>query len=329
VIFPGLTVAEERALALRAQKLPVSDVRWRANGIVWSLTFFVLTVVALAATFWWLSELELPKGWLTLALALTLAELLIRRYRFFGTGVESALWIGGLFAGIFGLRGDGRPEALLLLAAASATAGFRVRNPVFGAASAAFVVAYLNARHAYELAAAVGLVVSLVALVALRREVQRPSTEWLWCALLLITPIAGAVASVEELGPAPALAYLGGAAACLAVGITSRAHAPLVGAAVHTAIAVATLVTHEVFPWRLEWRMIIGGAIVFAAAATLSRALRERQTGIVVTPEALTPYDEAIKVAGAIGLQAQPTSVEPPARESGGQFGGAGASGRF
>jgi hypothetical protein len=329
VIVAGPTVDEERALTLRTRKLPVADVSWRANGVVWSVVFFALTMVALAATFWLLHEFRLPKGWITGVLALAVAELLIRRYRFFGTGVESALWIGGLFAMIFGLRGEGRPEALLLLAAASAIAGFRVRNAVFGAAAVAFVVAYLNARYAYELAAALGLAVSLIALMALRREMRRPSTEWLWCALLLIAPIAGAVVSVARLGAVWALAYLAAAAACLVVGITSRAHAPLVGAAVHTAIAVAILVKYDLLPWRPEWQMIVGGVFVLAMSAALSRALRERRSRIVVTPEALTPYDETVRMAGAIGLQADPVSAETPAPERGGQFGGAGASGHF
>ena len=329
MIFAGPTVDEERALTLRARTLPVADVRWRTNGVVWSLVFFVLTAVALAATFWLLHEFRLPKGWITGALALIAAEVSIRRYRLFGTGVESALWIGGLFAVIFGLRGEGRPEALLLLAAASGIAGHRVRNAVFGATAVAFIMAYLDARYAYELAAALGLAISLVALMALRREVQRPSTEWLWCALLLIAPIAGAVATVGKLGAAWALAYLAAAVACTAVGIAARAHAPLVGAAVHTSIAVVTLVKHGVLPWRPEWQMIAGGAIVLATSAALSRALRERQTGIVVTPAALTPYDETVKMAGAIGLQGQPGSAATSERESGGEFGGAGGSGRF
>ena len=75
--------------------------------------------------------------------------------------------------------------------------------------------------------------------------------------------------------------------------------------------------------------MIIGGAIVFAVAAAFSRALRGRRTGIVVTPGTLTAYDQTVTVAGAIGLQSPGVSAETSARESGGQFGGAGASGHF
>ena len=171
MILAGPSVEEERALTLRARGLPAADVPWRANGPVWSLVFFALTLLAIAATFWLLAEFRLPKGWITGALALIVAEFLIRRGRFFGTGVESALWIGGLYAVIFGLPRSGRPEAMLLMAAASALAGFRMRNAWFGGAAAAFVMAYLHARYAYELAAALGVAVTVVALMALRRDV--------------------------------------------------------------------------------------------------------------------------------------------------------------
>ena len=64
-----------------------------------------------------------------------MAEWLIRQRRFFGTGIESALWIGALFAIIFSLPSSGKPEALLVFAAACAMAGLRVRSAVFGTAA--------------------------------------------------------------------------------------------------------------------------------------------------------------------------------------------------
>lgn len=325
----GPGVADERALVLRARKLPVADVPWRTNGVLWSLVFFALTALALAAAFWLLGELRLPKGWIAGAMALALAEYLIRRHRFFGTGVESALWIGGLVAVILGLKGSGKPEALLLFVAAAAIAGFRMRNAAFGAAAAVLVVAYLAARGWHVLAATFGLSVSLAALAAITREVRRPSTEWLLCGLLVITPVAGAVASAGTLSAVWAGAYLVAATACLAVGIAARAHAPLVTAAVHGGIAVATLVVHDLLPGRPEWQLIAGGAVALVLSAALSRRLRGRTTGIVLTPETLTPFDETLQTAGAIALQAQPASGPVSTRDSDGRFGGAGASGRF
>ena len=66
---------------------------------------------------------EIPGGgYVTAAISLALAEWLIRTRHFFGTGIESALWLGGLFAFIFGLPGEGSTEVILLFAAASAFA---------------------------------------------------------------------------------------------------------------------------------------------------------------------------------------------------------------
>jgi hypothetical protein len=326
----GPSVAEERALELRARKLPAPGVPWRTNTVFWSLLLFTLTVLTVAAAFWLLDEFGLPKGWLIGAVALAVAELLIRRYRFFGTGVESALWIGGLFAVIFGLHGSGKPEALLLFVAASAIAGFRMRNAVFGATAAVVMVAYFAARDVRAVAAAFGLALSMAALLAITRELRRPSTEWLLCALLIIPPIAGAVVSARQLSAVWATAYLAAACACAVVGIRTRAHALLIAAAVHTSLAIGTLAVHHLLPWQPEWQMITGGAILLALSAALSRALRSRTAGMVITPERLTPFDDTLQVGGALALQAGMSPGAPP-REigGGGRFGGGGASGDF
>ena len=317
-------------MELGARTLPVPDVPWRTSTLLWSVVFFGLTALTLAATFWLIGEFGLPKGWITGAIALGLAEVLIRRHRFFGTGVESALWIGGLFAMIFGLHGSGKPEALLLFVAACAIAGFRMRNAVFGAAAACFLIAYFAARDLRFVAAALGLAISLAALGAIMGEVRRPSTEWLLCALLLVPPIAGAIASGRKLSPLWVVAYLGAAAVCLVVGVRARLHAPLVAGGVHAGIAIATLVVHDLLPWRAEWQMIAGGAMLLALAAMFSRRLRDRTSGLVVTPESLTPYDETIKIGAAVVMQPRAPETAPT-RESGGggRFGGAGATGDF
>src|SRR5262249_24964825 len=187
----GPDVAEERALELRRRKIDAAEVSWRRNGLLLALVFFALTLAGLAATFWLLELWHLPKGWITAALAIVTSEVLIRRYRFFGTGVEAALWLGGLFAWILGLPGKGSPDALLLFAVAAAVAGYRMRNALFGAIASVFVIGYFAARDARGTAAAVGLLVSMAALLVLTREIRRPSTEWLFSALLVITPVAG------------------------------------------------------------------------------------------------------------------------------------------
>ena len=84
-------------------------------------------------------------GLVTGAAAIVLAEVLISR-RWFFTGVEAALWIGGVFALISELPRSGTPESMLVLAAASGIAGARVRNPLFGALAAVFVMLYFEKR---------------------------------------------------------------------------------------------------------------------------------------------------------------------------------------
>ena len=325
----GPDVAEERAIKLRRRKIAAAEVPWRSNGLLVSLVFFVLTLAALAAAFWLLEVWHLPKGWITGVVAIATAEVLIRGHRFFGTGIESALWIGGLFAFILGLPGKGSPEALLLFAAASALAGCRMRNALFGAIASIFVISYFAARDARETAAGVALVVSLVALIVLTRELQRPSTEWLFSALLIIPPIAGAIATAERLPPIWATTYFIAACACVITALRTPGHALFIGAGVHLAIAIGTLAAHGLLPWRLEWRMIAGGAFLLAVSATLSRLLRKRTTGIVITPDRLTAFDEALQIGGALALQPR-VQAAPAQRESGGgTFGGAGASGEF
>ena len=325
----GPEVAEERTIELRRRKISVPEGRWRRNSWLVALVLFVLTLATVAATFWLLEVWHLPKGWITAALALAIAEMLIRRHRFFGTGVESALWLGGLFAFIAGLPGKGSPEALLLFAVASAVAGYRVRNALFGALATIFVISYFVARDARGTAASVGVLVSIAALLVLTREIRRPSTEWLFSALLLIPPIAGAITTARPLSPVWAAAYVIAACACLLTALRIPAHVFFLGAGVHLVIAIGTLEAHGLLPGRPEWRMIAGGAVLLAVSTTLSRMLRGRTMGIVITPEQVTDFDDALQIGGALALQPRTEAAPQQRLGGGGTFGGAGATGEF
>ena len=140
-----MTLDEERA---RAAGLPT---QWRSHGPLASIAFFVLTCVVVAS-------LYMVFGVITAAIAIAAAEYLIRKQRFFGTGIESALWIGGLFAVIASLPGPSRREGILLFALACAIAAMRLRQPYFGAAAVLICIWYFKAA-ALPVSIAVAIVV--------------------------------------------------------------------------------------------------------------------------------------------------------------------------
>jgi hypothetical protein len=300
----------------------------QSRGTILSLVFFVLTGLAVVATFLLFEKLSLPKGWLTLIICIAVAEVLIRRFHFAGRGVESALWLGGLFAFIFGLPSEGRPEGLLLFAAACAIAGARVRNPLIGALSPVFAIAYLGLRHWYVAALLFGIIIAAIALLALAREWQRPSTEVLLVALMIASLIAGAWGTVAAyMSPAWSLAYIAFALAAFALGIRLRHREALFGGAL--AIVIAAIVLREMFDFPLEWELILAGALLFATAAAISRVLRGKTTGFVVTPVE-SSYEEVLRLIGTTALAPQvATNATPEPIGGGGKFGGAGATGDF
>ena len=322
-------IRDERLMELRRRGLSVEPrVPWRSFGSFVALSFFVLVSLAVAATYWLVDLADMSaKGVVTALLAIALAELLIQRQHFFGTGIESALWLGGLFAFIVGLPSEGRPEGILLFAAASAVAGARLRNALFGALSMVFVIAYAVVRDMHLIAAAIGVAVSLLALAALAKEWKRPSTERLWIALLVIPPLASAFATLTRVDVWWVIVYFALAALCAAAGLHLRAHAALIAAAVYTILFVSKAQADDLLPFAPEWRFILGGAILLAASALIARLLRDRTRGLTVTPEDLTAYDKEIEILATIA--AQPQVEAPPEKGGGGGFGGAGATGDF
>src|SRR5882672_5780671 len=98
---------------------------WRHMSLIAAIVFFVLTIIAVSTLFGLLKLLHMP-GWLAAIPSIFIAERLIRRWHFWRTGVESALWIGGLYAIVFSLPSSGKIEAILVLAMPAAIAGWRV-----------------------------------------------------------------------------------------------------------------------------------------------------------------------------------------------------------
>lgn len=315
---------EEAGLTRAASRVP--EVPWRTHGVVLQVVFFVLATIGLGATYGFFHLLRVPKpGIFVGCLAIVLAELLIRNGRWFFTGVEAALWLGGLYAMISELPSSGTPEAMLVLGAAPAVAGIRVRNPLFGALSAIFLVLYFEEK--FDLGVMIALFIAVIAVVALLRTWERPSTEWLWIAVAVVLPVAGYFNTDEIWRNVTIILYGGFALLTLALAIRKRHHALFISGGLSLAIASIELARIAAIP--LEAKLALGGAILLAGSWILARILHHRTTGLVVTPTPLTALDDAIELAGTVNL---PTREFAPATEGptdGGKFGGAGATGSY
>ena len=326
MIWPG--VHDERMMELRNRGLAAAPrVPWRSNGVFLSLVFFVLTSLGVGATYVFFHLVAAEVAWLTTVLCIALAEHLIRVRRFFGTGVESALWLGGLLVLIPELPGKGSNEVILVVAAAAALAGLRVRNALFGALACVLVIVYLVSENQTAAAAWTGVFLSILALPALAFEWERPSTDRLWTALLIIPSIGAAFAAMAFLSGWWVLVYAAVAILCVIAGLMMRMHAPLVAAAVYAVLAASTAIAHDLLPFPQEWSLIVGGCALLATSAIVARDLRERTRGIVVSPDALTAFDDEIQILGTIAVQ--PRVDAPGQPEGGGRFGGAGATGDY
>lgn len=327
-----MNVQHERNFFLRARLDDARvaerlEVPWRTNGVIAQCFFFVLACIALGAFSALLSILQFPQpGAVAGVAAIVLAEILIAREWFF-TGVEAALWLGGLFAIISELPSSGNPEAMLVLAAASAIAGARVRNPLFGALAAIFVMVYFEER--FDLGVLCALFLALAACLLLLRAWRRPTNEALWIALALVMPIAGRFTADEKWRITTISLFIGFGAIALCLGIARRHHALFLAAIVGFTIAGIDIGRMDFAP--PEVRFAISGVLLLAISFALTRTLRDRTSGFVLTPLQLTPFDDAGEIVATLALQ---PSAHAPRQESqpaagGGSFGGAGASGDF
>lgn len=301
------------------------EVPWRTNGIVAQCFFFVLACMALGSGYGLARILSIPKpGIITGLAAIVVAEVLISR-RWFFTGVEAALWIGGVFALISELPSSGTPESMLVLAAACALPGWRVRNPIFGAAAAIFVMAYFE--KVFDLGLLCALVIALGACAALLRTWRRPSTEALWIALALVMPVAGRFTADPQWRATTTALYLFFGAVALSLALARRHHALFLSAMVALGILLTDIAQQIAAP--PESKFAIAGIALLAIAFAISRKLRDCTDGFVLTPMALTPFDDALEAGATVTFQPNVAAPGPPPATGGGNFGGAGASGDY
>jgi hypothetical protein len=307
------------------------EMPWRANGLLAQAAFFLLTCIGLGAFYGLLHVLDMNgEGIVAGVAAIVLAEYLMGSRRWFFTGVEAALWLGGLFAIISELPSSGKPEAMLVLAAACAIAGARVRNPLFGALAAIFVTLYFEKR--FDLGVLCALIVALGACLALLRTWRRPTTEALWIALALVMPVAGRFTADRDWRDTTIVLYAIFGIIALVLAIARRHHAFFLAAMISLAIAGGDFAGKLTAPE--EAKLAVAGALLLILAFAISRTLRGRTHGLVLTPIQLTPFDDAAEAGATLAFQ--PTVSAPPAADpqpagggGGGEFGGAGASGDY
>jgi MFS family permease len=343
----GPSIAEERADAVRKLVASQPATPWKHNGLLLRIVFTVLAAIAVAAAFGFFALLSLPKGILTAMLAIGAAEWLINEHRFFRTGLESSLWLCGTFAFIFGLPSQGKVEALLVFAAASALSGWRMRNEFFGALAAILVVVYIAAKweHTPILAMSFAALIAIASAFALRRMWQRPSTERLFAGFVLTMPLTGFLCTVALRLFKPnfvmnlqVAAILGiTAMVMLIAGIAWRDRVLLISATV--SIACASIELRQLFDYPAEQKLIAAGITVIAIAVTLERALRRKTRGLVVTVVATNPYEETMQIGGILTIA--PHGSAPATHAHTGpvladstsatdkSFGGAGAGGGY
>ncbi len=313
-----MRVEHERALAVRDRTGLAVNVPWKTYGLFPQVIFFLLTCGALFA----FHRIVFESGIITGVAALALAEYLIHRHRWYRTGVEAALWLGGLFAFISDLPNSGKPEAMLVLAAAAAIAGARLRHPIFGALAAGLVMHYFEKK--WDLGVLAALIIAVSAIVLLCRTWQRPSNEWLFILIAITLPCAGWAEADAKWRTVTIALYAAFGVIAFIAAIVKPHHAFFLAAAEGFAVAAIELADELDAP--PEVALGIGGALLLSLSLIVSRMLRDRTRGFVSTKEQL-PAADAIEIAGAISIS---PPAQPAARESGGgQFGGAGASGNF
>jgi len=334
-----MNVTEERNAVLREQLIDAGVDRavvahlessWRSHGIVVQCVFFFLTCIGIVALYGLCNVIGIAGEGVVVGIAsLGLAEMLIRDRRWFGTGVEAALWIGGLIALITELPNSGKPEAMLVFAAAFAIAGARVRNPIFGAAAAIFVVVY--AEKKFDLGVLTALAIAGVAVLALLRTWRRPSTEWLWIVLAIALPVAGRFTADDRWQLVTIALYALFGVFALLLAFLYRHHALFFAAAAGLTIAGIDIGRRITTP--LEVKLALAGASLLGISWLVARLLRDRTIGLVATPVKLTQADDALEVAGALGAahvsRAEPSQNVDARPEGEGGFGGAGASGDY
>lgn len=316
-----MNTGHERQWMLR--ELAPAGIPWRTHNLLLRCVLGTLTLAGAYLLWILLEELDVPKPGLFVGpAALLIAEALIRFRRWWWTGVEEALWVAGTYSLVSALPESGEPEAMLVLALAAALAGWRVRNPLFGALGAIFIAQYFEKR--FDLGVIAAIAIAAMAVVALLRVWRRPSTEWLWIAIAVVMPIAGRFDADDVWRNTTIAIYAAFGIATLFLAIRQRHHALFVSAGI--AIVIAAVDGAGKIDVAAEAKFAVAGVLLLVGSWLLSKALKNNVRGFVTTPAKLTPIDDELQIAASLAMPQQDFDQR---MESGGNFGGAGATGEY
>ena len=307
--------------------------QWRTARLPARLGLFVLTLIAMLAFGAFLGLLSLNGAPVVVGVAgLVVAEILIWGRHFFRSGIEEALWFGGLAEVVrevwLHLPFESTGAVLISIAAVLLVAGLRLLNWMMVLVGLAFLIG--SVASFTESLMAAGLATAVLAFVAAGmqlRKLERPFFEKLSAWVAVLGPLAAAVLTRHEsasLAIALAAAF---AVLLLFFGFTYRSHALIAGGGI--SVLVLGVEAFDRMEIEVDWKLIAGGALAFAVAALLDRWLRAPRRGITSHPLDREGFG-ALTELGVIGLIAPSPAPEAAHREGeGGAFGGAGASGEY
>jgi hypothetical protein len=347
------TPSEERWLKLarrlgrNPRDLPFSEHAggWRTASLLSRCTFFVLGLVAAGMIGIITGQLGRTGNLVASGLiSIAVAEWLILSRRQFWSGIEEALGAAGLTMLAFecwSRAGWAESAGARFVCAAFAIAGLRMLNPLFTTLA---VLAFVLALDVPPLGS--GLVcygIGIAALVAGGYRFRRPSHDRMLDWLVVVMPVAGYLWSASRGSLTVATDYLHAtpaawvvplcplvfAGAALAVGLSRRAHAPIV--AFMLSVACTAYELRRLTGLALETRLILWGCVLLFVSIVLDRYLREPRGGI--TSRKVRDTDDSTGILGVAGSAVltphSPGKAAPSFEGGGGGFGGGGATGRY
>ncbi|HSN68500.1 MAG TPA: hypothetical protein VLV48_04610, partial [Thermoanaerobaculia bacterium] len=295
------TPAEERAMALRgrarswmragwitdAERKSVETAAagdWKVFTLLPRIGLFILLFNAASASRIFFG-MQPRLGNVVVGLAIiALAEALIVKARFFRTGVEEGIWCAGLLLLLF--DAFAMWESSMLFAAwfafaagvATILLSLRLLHTILFLLGVAFLVFW--ASDFYDsptvggwLLVAAGLLALAVHLRPAERPFRASASGWL---ALLAPAAAWALMREESVAIGNGIA-LGGAIVWLGLGTRHRSRFAIAGGAL--AVMAFGYQLLESASWPVEWKLIAGGAALFAIAVGLERALRTPRGG--------------------------------------------------